>query len=96
MTKPEKTVDEKVAVVLEMLKGEASVKEICQRHQVSITDAYQWCAQFLEGAKKAFESSRDEKSISQDEIEKVKKLIGKQLTKVIFLKGWKNQRLKMA
>jgi len=77
MAKQEKTADEKDAVVLEMPKGEASVKEICQRHQVSITDAYQWCALFLEGAKKAFESGCDEKSISQDEIEKVKKLINK-------------------
>ena len=48
----EKSLEEKAAIVLEMLKGKASVEEICQRHQVSITDAYNWCVLFLDGAKK--------------------------------------------
>jgi transposase-like protein len=75
MTNQEKTLDEKVAIVLEMLKGKASVEEICQSHQVSITDVYHWCALFLDGAKKAFEEGREE-SITQEEIEKLKKIIG--------------------
>jgi len=78
MTNQEKTVDEKVAVVLEMLKGETSVEEICQRHQVSISDAYHWCALFLDGAKKAFEEGRDDEPLSKEEIEKLKKIIGKE------------------
>jgi transposase-like protein len=75
MTNQEKTLDEKVAIVLEMLKGKASVQEICQRHQVSITDVYHWCALFLDGAKKAFEEGRGEETITQEEIEKLKKII---------------------
>jgi len=78
MTNQEKTLDEKVAIVLEMLKGKTSVEEICQRHQVSITDVYYWCALFLDGAKKAFEKGRDETTITQEEIEKLKKIIGKE------------------
>ena len=78
MTNQEKSLDEKVAIVLEMLKGKASVEEICQRHQVNITDAYHWCALFLDGAKKAFEEGRDDVSITQEEIEKLKKIIGKE------------------
>jgi transposase-like protein len=73
MTNHDKTLDEKVAIVLEMLKGEASVEEICQRHQVSITDVYHWCALFLDGAKKAFEQGREEETITPEEIEKLKK-----------------------
>ena len=76
MNKQEKSVEEKAAVVLEMLKGKESVDDICKRHQVSITDAYRWCALFLEGATKAFENDREE-PISQEEIAKVKKIIGK-------------------
>ena len=76
MTNQEKTLDEKVAIVLEMLRGKSPVEEICQRHQVSITDAYHWCALFLDGAKKAFEEGRDV-SITKEEIEKLKKIIGK-------------------
>lgn len=74
MTNQEKTLDKKVAIVLEMLKSETSVEEICQRHKVSITDAYNWCALFLDGAKKAFEEGRDE-TITPEEIEKIRKLI---------------------
>lgn len=77
MTNQEKSVDEKVAIVLEMLKSETSVEKICQRHQVSITDAYHWCALFLEGAKKTFEEGRGEGTVTPEEIEKLKKIIGK-------------------
>jgi len=76
MTKQEKTVDEKAAVVLDILKGKESVDAICKHHNVDIADAYRWCAQFLESAKKAFEEGRGEEQISQEEIEKVKKIIG--------------------
>lgn len=76
MTNQEKSVDEKVAIVLEMLKGETSVEEICKHHQVNITEVYHWCALFLDGAKKAFEEGRDEETITQEEIEKLKKIIG--------------------
>ncbi|MGB3479397.1 MAG: transposase [bacterium] len=78
MINQEKSVDEKVSIVLEILRGEISVEKICQRHQVSITDAYHWCALFLAGAKKAFEEDRGEKTITQEEIEKLKKIIGKE------------------
>ena len=77
MTNQEKSVDEKVAIVLEMLKGETSIEEICQRYEVSITDAYHWCALFLDGAKKAFEEGRGEETIAQEEIEKLKRIIDK-------------------
>jgi len=78
MTNQEKSLDEKVAIVLEMLKGKSSVEDICQRHHVSITDAYHWCALFLDGVKKAFEDGRDDVMITQEEIEKLKKIIGKE------------------
>lgn len=67
-----------MAVVLEMLKGKTSVKEICQRHQVRITDAYHWCALFLDGAKKAFEQGRGKETVTPKEIEKMKKIIGEE------------------
>ncbi|MGB3479848.1 MAG: transposase [bacterium] len=76
MTKQEWTVEEKFAIVMEMLKGKTSVNEIFQHHQVSVTDAYHWCALFLNGAKKVFEEGRDETTITKEEIEKLKKIIG--------------------
>lgn len=76
MTKQEKALDEKVAVVLEMLKGKETIEAICKRHNVDIANAYRWCALFLEGAKKAFGEGYVDKPISQEEIEKIKKIIG--------------------
>jgi hypothetical protein len=78
MSDQEETLDEKMVVVLEMLKGKESVEEICQRHQVSISDAYLRCALFLDGGKKAFEDGHGEETITQEEIEKLKKIIGEQ------------------
>jgi transposase-like protein len=46
--------EEKLSVVLEMLKGEASVTEICLRHQVAVSQAYHWRDMFLESGKTAF------------------------------------------
>jgi transposase-like protein len=78
MTDQEKTLDEKVAIILEMLKGKTPIEEICQHHQVGVTDAYHWCALFLDGAEKALEEGRSEETITQEEIEKLKKIIGKE------------------
>jgi transposase-like protein len=76
LTNQEKSLDAKVAVVLEMLKGKESVADICKRHNVDIADAYRWCALFLDGAKKAFGEGYVDKPLSQEEIERVKKVIG--------------------
>jgi transposase-like protein len=78
MTDKEKTLEEKVAIVLEMLKGKASVEAICHRHQVSISDAYHWCALFLDGAKKALEEGRDDGSITKGDIERLRKIISEE------------------
>lgn len=76
MIRQEKTLDEKVAVVLEILKGKETVDAICKRHKVDIADAYRWCALFLEGAKKAFGEGHVDKPLSPEEVEKIKKLLG--------------------
>ena len=53
------TAEEKLRIVMAMLKGEDSVTEICHRHQVSATQAYCWRDQFLEGGKKALSDGYD-------------------------------------
>ncbi len=40
--------EEKMAIVLEGLKGEKSVAEICREHQISQTLYYRWRDRFLE------------------------------------------------
>jgi len=57
------TVEEKLRVVLAMLKGEAMATEICHRHQISATQAYRWRDMFLEGGKKALCDGRTKKEL---------------------------------
>ena len=40
--------EEKVAIVLEVLRGDESAAAICTRYGVSATQAYRWLDRFLE------------------------------------------------
>jgi len=53
--------EEKVAIVLEMLRGDGSVVAICSTHGVMENDAYQWFDWFMEGGRRAIAdaSARD-------------------------------------
>ncbi len=50
--------EEKVTIVLEMVKGEESIASICTRHGVSATQAYRWQEQFLDGGRAALGDRR--------------------------------------
>jgi len=41
--------DKKVAIVLEGLKGETTIAELCKKYQISETLYYRWRNKFLEG-----------------------------------------------
>ncbi len=45
--------EEKVAIILEIVRGNESAAEICTRHGVSATQAYRWLDRFLEGGRRA-------------------------------------------
>ena len=47
------TAEEKLAIVLEGLKGAKPVAEICREHHIAQTQYYQWRDRFLEGGKRA-------------------------------------------
>lgn len=70
--------EEKLSVVLEMLKGEASVTEICLRHQVAASQAYHWRDMFLENGKKAFIDRRHKNNHNHlvEENRRLKELVG--------------------
>ena len=42
------TVEEKLSVVLEMVKGQESVTSLCYRHGVAMSQVYRWRDAFLE------------------------------------------------
>jgi hypothetical protein len=58
------TVEEKVAIALELIKRERSLDEICEHYRVSHTTAYKLRNQFLEGGRRAL--SRGERHSPYD------------------------------
>ena len=72
--------EEKVTIVLEMIKGEESVAGICARHGVSATQAYRWQEQFLAGGRTALTDKRRKESLDPvtDENRRLKELVGQQ------------------
>ena len=72
--------EEKVTIVLEMVKGEESVASICARHRVSATQAYRWQEQFLDGGRIALADKRRRGSLDPLAYEnrQLKELVGQQ------------------
>lgn len=80
------TVDEKLAIVLEGLKGTRSVADICREHQISQTLYYRWRDKFLEGGKKALVGGVGDDKAYEAEIERLQRIIGKQTIQIEILK----------
>ena len=72
--------EEKVTIVLEMVKGDESIAAICARHGVSATQAYRWQEQFLVGGRAAMSDKRRSGSLDPvvDENRRLKELVGQQ------------------
>jgi len=72
--------EEKITIVLEMIRGEDSVASICGRHGVSATQAYRWQEQFLAGGRAAMSDKRRRGSLDPiaDENRCLKELVGQQ------------------
>ncbi len=53
--------DEKIRIVVEGLKGEIPISDVCRREKISPSQYYKWSKQFLEAGKNALtrETSRN-------------------------------------
>ena len=80
--------EEKMAIVLEGLKGGKSVAEICREHQISEALYYRWRDRFLEAGQKGLSNggSEEETKVLQAQIEKLEKIIGRQTIAIEALK----------
>ncbi len=80
--------EEKMAIMLEGLRGEKSVAEICREHQISQALYYRWRDRFLEAGQKGLSNggSKDETKVLQAQIEKLEKIIGYQTMAIEALK----------
>ncbi len=72
--------EEKVAIVLEILRGDESAAAVCTRYGVSATQAYRWLDRFLEGGRSALVDKRTRRGRDPvlDENRQLKELAGQQ------------------
>jgi len=79
--------EEKMAIILEGLRREKSVSQICREHEISQAQYYKWRDKFLEGAKEELENGKKSRVQQLEEkIEELEKVIGKQTIVIETLK----------
>lgn len=74
------TVEEKLSLVLEMVKGQESVTSLCHRYGVAMSQAYRWRDAFLERGKLGLRDQRNPKHRDpvKEELRALRELAGSQ------------------
>lgn len=74
------TVEEKMSVVLEMLKQDRPVTQICKSQGISDGQAYKWRDEALTGMRERLYGQRngDNSRLAEAEVERLLKLVGQQ------------------
>lgn len=88
---PSKSVEEKLAIVLEGLNEATNVSELCRRHGISQASYYKWRDKFLEGGKSALASNGTAAAKGSSEADKAKiaeleRVIGQQAVEIQVFK----------
>ncbi len=88
---PSKSVEEKLAIVLEGLQENVNVSELCRRHGISQASYYKWRDKFLEGGKGALSSNGSATASATSEADKAKiaeleRVIGQQAVEIQVFK----------
>jgi transposase-like protein len=78
----------KLAAVLEGLKGESSIADICRKYQISESLYYRWRDKFLEAGRQALASRNGAggEKVVKARIAALERIIGKQAVKIEILK----------
>lgn len=78
---------QKMAIVLEGLKSQATVAEICRNHGISQTQYYKWRDLFFEGAKQHLSGKTNtNRSPDKAKIKELERIIGRQTVTIEILK----------
>ena len=96
MARKKYSVEFKVSVVLEVLKGEKSLNQIAQEHKVLPKNILNWKKQFLENAEIAMEPSKVVKEYKEQikELEKKVDKYAKTVGKLTVERDWLEGKLK--
>jgi transposase-like protein len=76
----------KMAAVLEGLRGESTIADICRKYQISETLFYRWRDKFLEGGKKGLADRNGADASVKARISELERIIGKQAVQIEILK----------
>ena len=79
-------IEEKLSIVLQGIKNQKTITEICSENKISQSQYYKWRDKFLEGGKKALSNRKMKDNRKEVEIEQLQKLIGKQAIQIEILK----------
>lgn len=89
-----KSAEEKLSIVLEGLREETNISELCRRHGISQSIYYKWRDKFLEGGKTALVNNGAPAGAQAEKakIAELERVIGQQAVEIQVLK--KNLRLR--
>ncbi len=80
------TSEQKMAIVLEGLRGHAKVADLCRQHGLSQNQYYTWRDQFLEGAKERLAGRKAAPGSDPAQIRALERIIGRQTMTIEILK----------
>lgn len=87
MKRKQWTSDEKMALVLEMIKAQKPISQLCKEYGVRDNLAYRWRDEALTGLKKALSNGGKQRDRSGEaEKERLLKIIGQQAVTIDFQK----------
>ena len=71
------TAKRRMAVVVSILKGEASIAEVARKHGLTVAEVEDWRDRFLLGAENALRNRpKDEEALKEEQMKKLKQKIG--------------------
>jgi transposase-like protein len=91
-TKKRFTPDQKIQVVLEGLRGEKTISEICRREGITSVTYYKWSKSFLEAGKNALtldtkrNATTEEVKVLKGENSDLRRAVSEQMLETIRLK----------
>ena len=81
------TAKRKAALVLSILRGEASVREAARKHGLTVAEVEDWKEKFLLAAENALRSRpKDEEALKEEQIKRLKQKIGELVLDIDILK----------
>ena len=86
-------VEEKIKIVMEGWRADCTVSELCNRHQITQTQYYQWWDKLLSDGSKVYAHGGVDKTEErlQNEVNKLKTIIGDLTVKLKKNEFWKDK-----